>query len=144
MPLLNENFPLLLLETASTWRNLLDKRLKPLGLSQAKWRTLLHLSIAKAPLTQTELAARLGIEGASLVSLLDGLAKAGWIERQDMPEDRRSKRVLLTDKAQQTLAHIHATANQLREQLLSAIPKHDLELCMRVLQKIKARAEEIA
>ena len=32
--------------TARAWRQKLDERLKPMGLSQAKWRTLLHLSLA--------------------------------------------------------------------------------------------------
>lgn len=139
-----DNFPLLLHETASAWRNLLDKRLKPLGLSQAKWRTLLHLSLAKESLTQTELAIRLGIEGASLVSLLDGLAKSGWIVRKDVPHDRRSKTVQLTEKAHETLAHIHATADHLREELLSVLTQQELEHCVQVLQKIKVRAEEIS
>src|SRR5438034_8630851 len=48
--------------TARAWRQKLDERLKPMGLSQAKWRTLLHLSLAPEPLTQTEIAARLGVE----------------------------------------------------------------------------------
>jgi len=139
----HELFPLLLHETASVWRNLLDKRLKPLGLSQAKWRTLLHLSMATKPLTQTELANRLGIEGASLVTLLDGLAKTGWIVREDVPHDRRSKTVKLTDKAHDTLTHIHATASKLRKELLSVIPESELKQCMQVLQKIKERAGTI-
>jgi len=45
--------------TARAWRLKLDERLKPMGLSQAKWRTLLHLSVAPGPLTQAEIAALL-------------------------------------------------------------------------------------
>jgi len=56
--------------TARAWRLKLDERLKPMGLSQAKWRTLLHLSLAGDALTQAEIAERLGIEEPSLVTLL--------------------------------------------------------------------------
>jgi len=45
--------------TARAWRLKLDERLKPMGLSQAKWRTLMHLSIAPGPLTQSEIATKL-------------------------------------------------------------------------------------
>ena len=48
--------------TARAWRLKLDERLKPMGLSQAKWRTLLHLSVAPGPLTQAEIAARSQLE----------------------------------------------------------------------------------
>src|SRR5438876_168032 len=42
----DETFGQLLHGTARAWRQKLDERLKPMGLSQAKWRTLMHLSIA--------------------------------------------------------------------------------------------------
>ena len=53
----------LLHETARVWRHKLDRRLQPLGLSQAKWRTIAHL--ARGHLTQRDLAERLSIEEPS-------------------------------------------------------------------------------
>src|SRR5260370_5778302 len=71
--------------TARAWRLKLDERLKPMGLSQAKWRTLLHLSVAPGPLTQAEIAARLGIEEPTLVTLLHRLENGGWGARWRLP-----------------------------------------------------------
>ena len=68
-----ETFGLLLHGTARAWRQKLDQRLKPMGLSQAKWRTLMHLSLAGDALTQAEIAARLGVEEPSVVTLLHRL-----------------------------------------------------------------------
>lgn len=137
---MKDQFPLLLHETASAWRNALDKRLKHLGLSQAKWRTLLHLSYANKPLTQTELANRMGIEGATLVGLLDRLANDGWIERRLGSRDRRSKEVHLTAKAHTTLNKIRDTANKLRDELLTPITNNEIEICSYILQRIRAQA----
>ena len=95
----SETFGLLLGETARAWRTRLDQRLRPLGLSQAKWLVLLHLNLAKADLTQRELSARLGIEGPSLVRLLDRMEADGWVERRVSPSDRRAKTVHPTAKA---------------------------------------------
>jgi len=50
-----EMFGQLVHGTARAWRQKLDERLKPMGLSQAKWRTLMHLSLAGDALTQAEL-----------------------------------------------------------------------------------------
>jgi MarR family transcriptional regulator for hemolysin len=143
MEKLVDSFPAALHETALIWRNQLDKRLKPLGLSQAKWRALLYLSLAKNPMTQTELAYQMGIEGPTLAGLLDRLAQAGWIERKELPHDRRSKTVHLTDKSQETLSQIYAVAKQLRDELLGDIPEAELKQSMIVFQKIKAKAETL-
>lgn len=143
MKTINQLFFVMLYETANVLRNQLDKRLKPLGLSQAKWRTLLYLSLAEKQLTQTELASRMGIEGATLVGLLDRLTRAGWVERKNSAEDRRTKIVSLTTKAKKTLDLIHDTAHKLRDEVLANITKQDLTIGLKVLQEIKSQAEMI-
>src|SRR5207247_1527794 len=71
-------FGQLLHGTARVWRQKLDERLKPMGLSQAKWRTLMHLSLAEDALTQAEIAARLGVEEPTVVTLLHRLERESW------------------------------------------------------------------
>ena len=127
--------------TARAWRQKLDERLKPMGLSQAKWRTLLHLSIAQEALTQAEIAARLGVEEPSVVTLLHRLERESWITRKSSPHDRRCKMVLLGRRAQGVIAQISATAQRLRHELLAEIPESDVQTCMKVLARIRERAE---
>ena len=137
-----ETFGPLLHGTARAWRLKLDERLKPLGMSQAKWRTLLHLSLAEQPLTQSEIAALLGIEEPTLVNLLHRLEKAGWVKRTSALNDRRCKTVTLKRRAQRVIGRIDATARGLRQELMSDIPRGDLETCVRVLSRIRAKAEQ--
>jgi MarR family transcriptional regulator for hemolysin len=137
-----ETFGQLLHGTARAWRQKLDGRLKPMGLSQAKWRTLLHLSIAQDALTQAEIAARLGVEEPTVVTLLHRLEREAWITRTNSPHDRRCKMVLLGRRAQRVIAQINATAEKLRLELLADIPQSDLQTCMRVLARIRQRAEK--
>ncbi len=127
----DETFGQLLHGTARAWRQKLDQRLKPMGLSQAKWRTLMHLSIARDALTQAEIAARLGVEEPTVVALLHRLEREAWVTRTNSPHDRRCKMVLLGRRAQRVIAQINATADRLRH-----------ELCMRVLARVRDRAEE--
>jgi len=128
--------------TARAWRLKLDQRLKPMGLSQAKWRTLIHLSVAPEPPTQAEIAARLGIEEPSLVTLLHRLENEGWVERRGSPRDRRCKTVHLCVRAERIIARINKTATALRRELLSDIQAKELLICMRVLEQIQGRAEQ--
>src|SRR6201993_1260671 len=138
----DETFGQLLHGTARAWRQKLDERLRPMGLSQAKWRTLMHLSIAQAALTQAEIAARLGVEEPTVVTLLHRLEREAWITRTNSPHDRRCKMVLLGRRAQRVIVQITATADKLRHELLAGIPKSDLQACMRVLGRIRDRAEK--
>ena len=128
--------------TARAWRQKLDARLKPMGLSQAKWRTLMHLSLAEDALTQAEIAARLGVEEPTMLNLLHRLEKEGWITRNSSPDDRRCKMVLLGQRAQRVIAQINATADKLRHELLAGVPQADLEICMKVLTRVRERAEK--
>jgi MarR family transcriptional regulator for hemolysin len=137
-----ETFGHLLHGTARTWRQKLDERLKPVGLSQAKWRTLMHLSLSEDPLTQAEIAGRLGVEEPTVVNLLHRLEKEGWITRNSSPHDRRCNMVLLGRRAQRVIAQINATADKLRHELLAGIPQADLQTCMKVLARVRKRAEK--
>src|SRR6266566_515285 len=128
--------------TARAWRLKLDERLKPMGLSQAKWRTLLHLSVAPGPLTQAEIAARLGIEEPTLVTLLHRLENGGWVTRRSSPHDRRCKMVHLGRRAQRVIAQINAVASELRHELLADIPASELQTCIKVLAHIGGKAEK--
>jgi MarR family transcriptional regulator for hemolysin len=137
-----EMFGQLVHGTARAWRQKLDERLKPMGLSQAKWRTLMHLSLAGDALTQAEIAARLGVEEPTVVNLMHRLERESWITRKNSPHDRRCKMVLLGRRAQRVIAEINATAAKLRHELLAGIPSGDVATCMQVLGRIQERAEK--
>lgn len=137
-----EHFGQLLGETARAWRFALDRRLQPVGLSRARWLVLLHLARAEQPLTQKELAARVGIESSTLVGQLDRMMRDGWVERQPSANDRRSNRVHLTPRARSVIDHIEAAAAELRDELMQGLSEADLQRCMRLLAQIKQRAEQ--
>ena len=138
----SETFGQLLHGTARAWRQKLDQRLKPMGLSQAKWRTLMHLSLAGDALTQAEIAARLGVEEPSVVTLLHRLEREDWITRSNSRRDRRCKMVLLGRRAQRVIGQINSSAETLRDELMAGIPTSELQTCMKVLARIQERAEK--
>jgi MarR family transcriptional regulator for hemolysin len=138
-----DNLGFLLGETARTWRTRLDQRLRPLGLSQARWLVLLHVNMARNDLTQKELSERLAIEGPSLVRLLDRMEADAWVERRASPSDRRAKTIHLTARAMETIREIKRIATRLRAELLSDITVEELAIVSDVLQRIKQRAEQL-
>src|SRR5271167_2170411 len=94
---LDERFFSALRMVACAWRRSEDRRLKSLGVSKSSWLAIASLAKASQPLSQSELAAVLEVEGATIVTMLDRLTKAGLVVRQPSSSDRRVKRVVLTN-----------------------------------------------
>lgn len=138
---LADEFGLVLFSTARTWRTKLDQRLRPLGLSQGKWRTLMHLSRGGDQLTQKEIAEHMGIEEPTLAGLLNRLEADGWIKREESPNDRRCKIVHLQRRSKSVLDEIFSAAHELRDELLQEVSSADLATTMRVLKHVRAKAE---
>lgn len=134
-------FSALLQEASRLWRQRLDRRLRHLDLSQSQWMVL--LKVPAGGLTQKVLAESVGVEGPTLVGLLDRLERNGWIERGVCEEDRRAKRVVLTPKAEKARAAVRKIASGLRRDILAEIDETRVQQCMAVLGEIKQRLESI-
>jgi len=136
MGLPQESFSGLLHETARLWRTELDRRLRPLGLSQAKWRMLLNISCSEN-CTQAELAARLGVEAPTVVGLLDRLSADKLVERRESPHDRRSKTVHLCEGGRALMKPITEMAENLSAELLSVLDAEEVAISTKALRKIR-------
>jgi MarR family transcriptional regulator for hemolysin len=131
-----EYFGVLLGQIARRWRLRLDRRLQAFGLTEARWLTLLQLARGGGGLVQKELAARVGVEGPTLVRTLDRLEQEGLVVRHEAVQDRRAKTVHLTDKATPTLRLIEDTATEVRAELLAGVTDAELDACKGVLERI--------
>ena len=108
------------------WRQLLDNEFHSAGLTDATWRPLLHLYLLGDGIRQKELAASVGIEGPSLVRLIDTLAGKGLIQRSEDVADRRAKLLRLTPEGLVVVARIRETVTSLENLLLN--PFSDSEI----------------
>jgi MarR family transcriptional regulator for hemolysin len=123
-------------QIARRWRARLDARIAPFGLTEARWLALLHLSRGGDGLTQKQLAARLSIEGPTLVRTLDWLEREGLVERREAPHDRRAKTLHLTLKARPLTQRIEAAATGIRAEIMAGIPAAELAICLSVLERV--------
>ena len=133
------NFAARLAETARMWRNELDARLVPLGLSQARGLILHYLALHGDGLQKNALADIVGIRGSTLVRQLDRLEVDGWVERRRDPVDRRAKTIHLAQKAAPLVAALEAKIQELRVELLSGLTDQHLEACFSVMDHIQGR-----
>jgi MarR family transcriptional regulator, transcriptional regulator for hemolysin len=141
MPDLEERFSAALHNTSRAWRQALDRRIKYLGVSQASWMTIAVAAKAPEPLSQSELADRLGVEGATMVAMVDRLVKAGFAVREPSTTDRRIKRVVLTEAGNLLFDKVRAEATAFREELLVNTDAKQLLLATELLEDLQRLIE---
>ena len=142
MATLEERFSTALHGTARGWRLAVDRRLRDLGMSQASWMTVAVAAKAKAPLAQIELANRVGVEGATMVAMLDRLGKSGLVERTPSPTDRRVKLVSLTPAGAKLYEKVQVEAKAVRKELLSGIDPAVLVAATELLEHLQQVVED--
>lgn len=126
-----------LLQAGRQWRRLAEAALAADDISEACASPLVWLRRLGGGVRQVTLAAHVGIEGTSLVRLLDQLCEAGLVVRRDDPEDRRAKTLWLTEAGEQLAERIERTIARLRSRILDEVSDADVEATLRVLDTIE-------
>jgi MarR family transcriptional regulator, transcriptional regulator for hemolysin len=138
---LEERFSDALHSTSRSWRQAVDRRLKYLGVSQASWMTIAIAAKARSPLSQSELADRLAVEGATMVAMVDRLVKAGLVIREASTTDRRVKRVVLTPAGLRIYEKVKTEAAALRKDLLAHVDAKKLLAATELLEALQGIVE---
>lgn len=137
---LHRNFGFLIHDVARLMRVAFDRRGRELGLTRSQWWVLTAL-YAKEGVTQSELAAFMELEKATLGRLLDRLEEKEWIERRPDRVDRRIKRVYLTDRVQGLMRSLRAIAADIRNDATAGIDRTRLDAFIDTLLQIKANLQ---
>lgn len=131
------DFGFLVARIARRLRQAVDGELRLLGLTDATWRPLVYVRRLGDGVRQKELASALGIEGPSLVRLLDNLERRGLIERREDESDRRARGIHLTEPGRELAVRAAKVGGAIQARLLAAIPAADLDACERVLKTLE-------
>ena len=113
-----------------------DRELGHLNITRSQWWVLAFIS-RNDGLPQTQLANELDVGKVALGSLIDRLESTSFVERRADPQDRRVKRIFLTDKARKLLKDIDPITKAFNESILRGIPRKDLEVASRTLYAMK-------
>jgi DNA-binding MarR family transcriptional regulator len=134
---LSRNFGFILNDVARLLRTAFDRRVKSLGLTRSQGWVLNHL-FRNDGVTQSELADILQVEKATLGRLLDRLEAKGWVRRENHADDRRAKRVFLTEEVEPGLKAMRSAAAELRRDALAGLSAEDQTRFVDALLAIKA------
>lgn len=125
------------------WRSLLDSEFQAAGLTDATWRPLLHLHILGDGIRQKDLAASVGIEGPSIVRLLDTLIMKGLIQRSEDVTDRRAKLLCLTPEGRLIVTRIQEIMTALENKMLGSFDDNEISQMAQFIQRLESNLNNL-
>lgn len=131
-----------LLLSGRLWRKVARAAAAQHGVSEAASAPLIWIDRIGENVRQTVLADAVGIEGASLVRLLDELQASGLITRNSDPADRRANAINLTPRGREVVKEIDEALNLLRLEVFADIAGKDIRSTLKVFEAIKIAAAE--
>jgi MarR family transcriptional regulator, transcriptional regulator for hemolysin len=122
--------------TAKAFQRSFDIELrKNVGVSLSQWRVVGAL-VLQPGLTQKEIADKVGVEGATLVPIIDKMEKDGLLKRKLDSSDRRINRIYLTPKADSLWESMTECALRIRKSSAKNIPESDIQTTLETLRRI--------
>jgi MarR family transcriptional regulator for hemolysin len=137
---LHERFECALRNTAMTWRQAVERRLRRLGVSRVCWMTIAAASQSSTPLSQSNLADMLAISRASMVHAIDRLAKDGLVKRESPGSDRRLKRIVVTEAGMHLYFLVRDEMAAARREMLAIV---DLERLVHLTELLETLQEPL-
>ena len=123
-----------ILHLARSYLRLVYRQLAEHRLSEARALPVLQITRAGAEMRQRELAEQLGIEGPSLVRLLDSLEAAALVER-------RAKTLHATPAGRALAATVEDVLHTVRERVFAQISPEDLAITLRTIEAIETSVQ---
>lgn len=106
------------------------------ALTSCQYSVILCL-IEHGTLIQSKICEQLYIEASTISRTLDNMEKNGWIVRIVDEQDKREKRVEMTDKSRERFPELVQMIDELQGQIIDGIPGQDLAVFDRVLEQIR-------
>jgi MarR family transcriptional regulator, transcriptional regulator for hemolysin len=129
-------FGFLIHDVSRLRRIVVDRALKPLGITRSQWWVLAFLS-RRDGMTQTALAADLDLTKVAIGGLLDRIEAAGFVERRADQSDGRARRVYLTRAGAKMIAAIRESVEAVELEILERIPEEALAQAADTLRTLK-------
>lgn len=117
-------------------RVVVDRALKPLGITRSQWWVLAFLS-RRDGMTQTALATDLDLTKVAVGGLVERLETAGFVERREDAADARARRVFLTKAGTRLVGTIRSNVERVESEILLGVAEEDLTTAAAVLVTIK-------
>ena len=132
----NRQLEFLLAEVVRLQFRVYNGRFRATGLNQSQVAALIHLDRVEE-LSQTDLAARLGMRKAATGTLIDGLEGKSLVERTRGRDDRRLQLVSITEAGRSVVSEVDEMGEALGTALRQGISREERTQLVSILQRLR-------
>ena len=104
---------------------------------------VLATSVSEGPKRQLDLAAQLGVDRTVMTYLLDDLEKAGLVQRQPDPADRRARLIVATEQGRETLCELEERLATAEYEVLGSLEDSERASFRMLLQRVAVKADTV-
>ena len=131
-------FGFLIHDVSRLRRIVVDRALKPLGVTRSQWWVLAFLS-RRDGMKQAALAADLDLTKVAVGGLIERMESAGFVERRSDQHDGRARRVFLTPAGMSLVNRIREQVENVETEILEPVGEDELDAAAATLVKMKNR-----
>ena len=138
-----DSLAFLVSDCARLMRMAFEKRILSagLGLTAGEARTLIQIAAHNGS-RQLDIAIRMGLEPMTVSAFLDRLQARGLIERQPDPLDRRAKRILLSDAAEEMIRAISVEISAVQVEATQGLDREAQDSISRALKSLRQNLQK--
>ncbi len=126
---------------------------KDLGISTQQWLILLHLAHDpnipyfekeqhKKPMLASEIAESLHVSRPNITNILNSLIEKGLLAQADDSDDKRRRRLTLSDKGRELLASLQPHRERLNAELFEYFAPEQKQLLLNMIDQLTSTLEQ--
>ena len=117
-----------------------EKALTAAGLTPQQFGVMMAIKNIKPPVTPTEVAKWLDRSTNSVSMIVDRMARDGLVRRRRDIRDRRSLRLVITKKGEESFKQAVDPGWELIKHVLSTLTKEEMQILNELLEKMREKA----
>lgn len=133
----------MILPVGRTWYRAVSQAFEDFGMSFSTAAPILAIAKLGDGSRQNIIAEAIGVDRAALARSLDQLETCGLVERRMDPDDRRGRKIHLTDQGRSLAKRLDLVADDIRKHALASVTTEDGVAAVRVLQLLERAAQEM-
>ncbi|WP_324749798.1 MarR family transcriptional regulator [Sphingomonas sp. LY54] len=133
----------MILPVGRTWYRAASKAFEDFGMSFSTAAPILAIAKLGDGSRQNVVAEAIGVDRAAMVRSVDQLESLGLVERRTDPDDRRGRKLHLTEQGRSLAKRLDLVADDIRKHALASVTTADGVAAVRVLQHLECAAQEM-
>lgn len=139
-----DHIGILIKKTSQAFENSASQVLAPYDLTPSQFKILKYVTLnPEASVRQIDLETYFGMSNPTVTGIIQNLEKKGMIYRQSHPDDKRSKIIILSEKAKNARHFILETSDNIEANFTKGLTPQEKDIMRTLLLKLLESSQNI-